>query len=70
MAKYNSADRQRMADAGTARPDGSYPIANCTDAKNAVMDYGRGKGGSPADKAHIKSRISALGCSGPYFDTF
>ena len=69
MSKFNSADRQRMADAGVARPDGSYPIPDCQSARAACMDFVRAKG-TPSDRAHIESRIKALHCSGPFVDAF
>jgi len=54
-------ERKRLADKGAAMPDGSYPIANCGDLKNAIQAIGRAK--DPAKvKAHIKKRKNALGC--------
>lgn len=59
---FSSKTRERMAQAGTAMPDGSYPIANRTDLENAIRSWGRG--GAKADvKAHIISRARALGAS-------
>jgi len=54
------ATRERMAEAGTAMPDGSYPIANGTDLRNAIQSVGRAKDYEKA-KAHIISRARALG---------
>jgi hypothetical protein len=58
-------ERRRMAKAGTAMPDGSFPIANCSDWDNARRAIGR----TPASRraavqAHINKRGRALGCSG------
>lgn len=55
-------ERKKRADDGTALPDGSYPIANCQDLRNAIQAIGRAKDPAKA-KAHIKKRKSALGCS-------
>ena len=54
-------ERDKRADDGTAMPDGSYPIGNCDDLKNAIQAIGRAKDPA-ATKRHIKKRKSALGC--------
>jgi hypothetical protein len=54
------ATRERMAEAGTAMPDGSYPIANGADLRNAIQSVGRAKDYEKA-KAHIISRARSLG---------
>lgn len=54
-------ERDRRADDGTAMPDGSYPIANCGDLKNAIQAIGRAKD-PEATKRHIKKRYNALDC--------
>jgi hypothetical protein len=60
----SSAERKRLAKRGAAMPDGSFPIANCQDAKNARQAIGRAAPGKRAAvKAHIEKRESALGCS-------
>lgn len=51
--------RERMAEAGTAMPDGSFPIANRADLQNAIQAVGRAKDYDKA-KAHIISRARAL----------
>jgi hypothetical protein len=61
---YDAAARRRMAKSGSALPDGSFPIANCQDAKNARQAIGR----TPASnrgrvRRHIAKRERALGCS-------
>jgi hypothetical protein len=52
--------RKKMAKKGTAMPDGSYPIANASDLRNAIQAIGRAKDPAAA-KAHIKRRAKALG---------
>lgn len=54
-------ERKKRAKDGTAMPDGSYPIANCSDLKNAIQAIGRAKDPTKT-KAHIRKRKSALGC--------
>jgi hypothetical protein len=61
---FPSATRKRMAKAGTAMPDGSFPIANCQDAKNARQAIGRtSESKRAAVERHIAKREKALGCS-------
>ena len=57
---YDAAARKRMAKAGTALPDGSFPIADLEDLKNAIQAIGRASDPAAA-KAHIKKRARALG---------
>ena len=66
---YNAADRRRMAKSGEALPDGSFPIANCGDAENAIHAQGRATS-QPRAVAHIKKRVRALGCTGDIFDNY
>jgi len=56
---YNTAARERMAGAGTAMPDGSFPIANRADLQNAIQSVGRAKDYEKA-KAHIIRRAKEL----------
>ena len=58
--KFSAESRRRMADAGNAMPDGSYPIGNRDDLMNAIRSWGRG-GSDPKVKAHIKRRAKELG---------
>jgi hypothetical protein len=69
---YDAAARRRMAKSGEAMPDGSYPIANCSDAENAIRSQGRGQtAGSQAKVvAHIRKRVGSLGCSGDIFTKY
>lgn len=59
---FSPGKRREHAKAGVALPDGSYPIANVGDLKNAIKAFGRAK---PADRAkvkrHIAKRARALG---------
>ena len=57
---YDAAARKRMAKAGTALPDGSFPIADLEDLRNAIQAIGRASDPAAA-KAHIKKRARALG---------
>jgi HK97 family phage prohead protease len=57
---YSQADRDKMAKSGQALPDGSFPIANEADLKNAIQAYGRASNQAAA-KAHIIKRAKALG---------
>jgi uncharacterized membrane protein YkoI len=52
--------RTQMAKEGTALPDGSYPISNTDDLKNAISAFGRAKD-KEAAKKHIMKRAKALG---------
>lgn len=56
----STAEREKLADKGQALPDGSFPIANVGDLKNAIRAIGRAKDVTKA-KAHIKKRAKALG---------
>jgi hypothetical protein len=59
----SSAERKRLAKSGAAMPDGSFPIANCQDAKNARQAVGRADPSKRgAVRAHIAKREKALGC--------
>jgi len=52
--------RTQMAKEGTALPDGSYPISNVEDLKNAISAFGRAKD-KEAAKKHIMKRAKSLG---------
>jgi hypothetical protein len=58
--KIDSDQRKKDADEGKALPDGSFPIENVEDLKNAIRAIGRAKDPAKA-KAHIKKRAHALG---------
>lgn len=57
---FSSERREEMAEEGMAMPDGSFPIANEQDLRNAIQAHGRAKDVEKA-KAHIKKRARALG---------
>jgi hypothetical protein len=53
--------RKSLAKEGKAMPDGSFPIRNANDLRNAVKAYGRAKiGKRAAVKKHIMRRAKAL----------
>lgn len=58
--EYDTAARDRMAKDGIAMPDGSYPIADEEDLRNAIQAIGRAKD-PKATRAHIVKRARALG---------
>lgn len=58
--EFNTTERKKLADKGQAMPDGSYPIANEGDLKNAIQAFGRAKN-PDAVKQHITSRAKSLG---------
>jgi hypothetical protein len=62
FADISAEARKKLAEKGQALPDGSYPIRNEDDLKNAIKAYGRS---NPEDRAkvrtHIRKRARALG---------
>lgn len=56
---YSAATRERMARQGTAMRDGSFPIANETDLRNAIQSVGRAANYDAA-RRHIIRRARAL----------
>lgn len=62
LAEIPQKVRDRLAKEGKALPDGSYPIRNAQDLKNAIYAFGRA---NPSDRAkvrrHIMKRARALG---------
>lgn len=60
----STATRKKLAEEGKALPDGSYPIRNTSDLKNAIHAYGRAtEADKPKVKKHIIKRAHALGQS-------
>ena len=57
---FSTQQREHAAQSGAAMPDGSFPIKNVQDLKNAIQAIGRAKDPDKA-KAHIKARARALG---------
>jgi hypothetical protein len=43
MADLDTAERRKLADQGKALPDGSFPIRNREDLKDAIQSHGRAK---------------------------
>lgn len=61
MAVISRRVRERLAKEGKALDDGSYPIRNVSDLKNAIRAYGRAKPGKRAKvKKHIMRRARSL----------
>jgi hypothetical protein len=58
-ADYSDEDRMSMAEQGLALTDGSFPIKDVADLKNAIQAFGRA-GDKAAVKAHIMKRAEAL----------
>lgn len=58
--EFDTAKRKAMAKRNTAMPDGSFPIANAEDLRNAIQAIGRAKEPDKV-KAHIRRRAKALG---------
>jgi len=57
---YSTEARQTMSESGEAMPDGSFPIKNESDLRNAIQSVGRAKNYAAA-KRHIMRRARALG---------
>lgn len=63
--KFDTDKRKKMADEGNALPDGSYPIENVSDLRNAIQAFGRAPAGKRGQvKRHIIKRAKALGAEG------
>lgn len=58
--EFSGKERDAAAESGAAMSDGSYPIKNASDLRNAARLVGRAKNPAAA-KAHIISRARALG---------
>ena len=65
LREFDSSARKKATKSGASLPDGSFPILNCSDAKNARRAIGRA---NPSDRskvrAHIRRREKILGCQG------
>lgn len=59
-AQFTEEQRRQLASKGVAMEDGSFPIRNRSDLRNAVRALGRAKDRGKA-KAHIVERARALG---------
>lgn len=60
LAFFPISTRKKLAAKGHAMPDGSFPIRNTSDLKNAIKAHGRAKNKAAA-KRHIIKRAHALG---------
>ena len=58
--EFSDEKRKELADKGFALPDGSFPIENTEDLKNAIHAYGRA-GDQSAVAKHIAKRAKELG---------
>jgi hypothetical protein len=58
--EFSNSRRKKLAQQGKAMGDGSYPIEDEKDLKNAIRSWGRG-GAKPEVKQHIIRRAKALG---------
>jgi hypothetical protein len=62
LAYVSRERRQSLAKKGRAMPDGSFPIANENDLKNAISSYGRAKDSRKAAvRRFIEKRARQLG---------
>ncbi|HEX6130833.1 MAG TPA: hypothetical protein VF044_03830 [Actinomycetota bacterium] len=59
MAELDTEERRKLADQGKALPDGSFPIRNREDLKDAIQSYGRAKDKDEA-KRWIEKRAREL----------
>lgn len=57
---FNEEQREEMAKEGLALPDGSFPISNVDDLRNAIMAHGRSTDKEKA-KIHIMKRARDMG---------
>jgi hypothetical protein len=65
---YSDEQRKELADKGLALSDGSFPIKDLKDLKNAIQAYGRAKDQARAAKFIVK-RAKALGAEDLIPDT-
>jgi hypothetical protein len=59
MGELDAEERRKLAERGEALPDGSFPIRNKEDRKDAIQSYGRAKDKAVA-KRWIKRRAREL----------
>jgi len=60
MKQWTTEARHDAAAKGWALPDGSYPIADREDVRDAVLSYGRSRADRAEVKQHIIERARAL----------
>lgn len=59
---YSAEERRKLASVGKAMPDGSFPIVNEADLRNAIQAFGRApEEKRAAVKRYIRKRAKALG---------
>lgn len=58
--EFSDEKRKELASKGFALPDGSFPIENIEDLKNAIQAYGRAAD-QKATAKHIAKRAKELG---------
>ena len=64
FAKFTDEERAKLAKKGEALPDGSFPIRNKQDLKNAIKAYGRASmKDRPEVRKHIIKRAKDLGAT-------
>ncbi len=59
MGDLDTAERRKLAEKGKALPDGSFPIRNREDLRDAIQSYGRAKDKDEA-KRWIRKRAREL----------
>jgi hypothetical protein len=59
MAELDTKERRKLAEEGKALPDGSFPIRNREDLKDAIQSFGRANDKTKA-KRWIKRRAKEL----------
>lgn len=62
-ATFSQDARRRLAREGVAMPDGSFPIRNRSDLRNAIRALGRARNPEAA-RVHIEHRARSLGLTG------
>ena len=60
-AEFSTKERKNLANKKEAMPDGSYPIRNVSDLKNAIRAFGRTGSNKSQTKSWIKKRAKELG---------
>lgn len=66
--QFTEEERQRLAAAGHALPDGSYPMPDCDAVQRARESYGHApQAHRPALVPLINKRNEELGCGQPEF---
>ena len=59
--EFSAEERERLAESGAAMSDGSFPIRNASDLRNAIQAFGRANADDRAAVArHIQRRARAL----------